>query len=82
MNGITQGFVCETMKLLTLKKMDSLFIGKSLPIEPSKNFLFIRVYGLIYPLESLQKRSLGPKTNGIEQLAAQALQIITLGAVK
>ena len=29
MKGITQGLVCDTIKLLTLKNTDNLFIGKS-----------------------------------------------------
>lgn len=77
-----QGFVWQTIKLFTLKNTDSLFIGRSWAIEPSKNLRFISVYGLRLPYESLQYKSVAPYIKGIEQLAEQALHIITLGDVR
>ncbi len=62
--------------------MDNLFIGKSCPIDPSKNCLFIKVYFYNFPSCALQYKSVAPYTKGMAQLAADALHINTFGAVR
>jgi hypothetical protein len=63
MNGITNGFTCDTMNVFTLNNSVNLCIGRSQAMDPSINtWFFVAVYGTIWPLEFFQNNSTGWKT--------------------
>ena len=56
-----QGLTWETIKLVTLKNSETLFIGRSQSIEPSTNDPEpIDIQGTIFPFSSLHNNLLDP----------------------
>lgn len=79
--GTTYGFTCETMKWFTLNISARLAIGRSLSTHLSIQRSCMWFQGECSPVAGFLARRCAEKRKGMEQEAATADQISTLGLV-